>query len=93
MDEIDSCFTFSDFKIGFTNSIIYTRPRFLKIRREFPHMCLGWSIWHTLIRTRPSSSSSLPPRRHRGRGGPERINRNAAAAAAEGGLLYERDCQ
>ena len=70
--------------MGLTNAVIYTRPRFLKFRREFPHVCLGWSIWYTLIRTHPSSSS--PPRGYRGSGsgrgsaGHERMNQSATTA-------------
>jgi hypothetical protein len=39
--------------MGFTNAVIYVRPRFLKFRRLYPNIGLALSIWHTLARTRP----------------------------------------
>ena len=39
--------------IGFSNAVIYVRPRFLVFRREHPDLGVASSIWHTLARTRP----------------------------------------
>ena len=40
--------------IGFTNMIIYVRPRYVKFRRENPNVGILSSIWHTLARSRPN---------------------------------------
>jgi hypothetical protein len=40
--------------IGFTNAVIYIRPRFLKFRRDYPAVGIGSSMWHTIARTRPA---------------------------------------
>jgi hypothetical protein len=40
--------------IGFNNSVIYVRPRFLKFRRLYPNIGVVSSVWHTLARTRPA---------------------------------------
>jgi hypothetical protein len=42
--------------LGFTNAVIYIRPRFLKFRRNCPDIGIGSSLWHTLVRTRPTPS-------------------------------------
>ena len=40
--------------MGFTNAVIYVRPRFLKFRRDFPSLDIGLSLWCTLVRKRPA---------------------------------------
>ena len=47
--------------LGFTNAVIYIRPRFLKFRRDYPTIGIASSLWHTLVRTRPTPAS--PTRR------------------------------
>jgi hypothetical protein len=42
--------------IGFTNAVIYVRPRFIKFRRDFPSVGVTLSIWFTLVRKRPATS-------------------------------------
>jgi hypothetical protein len=42
--------------LGFTNALIYVRPRFLKFCQDYPNVGIVSSIWHTLFRTLP------PPR-------------------------------
>ena len=45
--------------LGFTNAVIYARPRFYKFCRDYPHVGLLSSIWHTLVRTRPPARHCL----------------------------------
>ena len=40
--------------IGFTNAVIYVRPRFIKFRRDFPSSGVASSIWYTLVRKQPA---------------------------------------
>ena len=42
--------------IGFTNAVIYIRPRFIKFRRHYQNVGVASSIWYTLVRKRPASS-------------------------------------
>ena len=44
--------------IGFTNAVIYIRPRFIRIRRDFPSLGCGPSLWYTLARKRPRPPTS-----------------------------------
>lgn len=44
--------------LGFTNAVIYIRPRFVKFRRENPNVGLASSIRHTLVRSRPANGES-----------------------------------
>jgi hypothetical protein len=53
-------FTFN--LIGFTNAVIYIRPRFLKFRRDHPTVGIGSSIWHTIARTRPAPGGTTNSR-------------------------------
>ena len=41
----------SIYSIGFTNAVIYIRPRFLKFRRDYPNAGIASSLWHTLARS------------------------------------------
>ena len=43
--------------IGFSNALIYVRPRFLKFRRDYPNVRIILSFWHVLCRTRPRRMS------------------------------------
>ena len=40
--------------IGFTNAVIYVRPRFIKFRQDFPSLGVTSSIWYTLVRKQPA---------------------------------------
>jgi hypothetical protein len=40
--------------IGFTNAVIYVRPRYIKFCRDFPSLGVTSSIWYTLVRKRPA---------------------------------------
>ena len=57
--------------LGFTNAVVYIRPRFLKFRRDYPTIGIASSLWHTLVRTRPTPSptrrfsTTTSPRRRR----------------------------
>jgi hypothetical protein len=42
--------------LGFTNAVIYIRPRFLTFRRNYPNIGIASSLWYTLVR------SNLPRR-------------------------------
>ena len=46
--------------IGFTNAVIYVRPRFLKFRRDHRNIGATLSIWYTLTRKRPASGDVEP---------------------------------
>lgn len=46
---IVAAFTFN--MIGFTNALVYIRPRFCTFRRENPQVCFFKCLWHTLLRT------------------------------------------
>ena len=37
--------------LGFTNAVIYIRPRFLTFRRDYPNIGIASSLWHTLVRS------------------------------------------
>ena len=49
--------------LGFTNAVIYIRPRFLKFRRDYPSIGIVSSIWQTLVRSTPTISSRESLRR------------------------------
>ena len=53
-------FTFN--LLGFTNAVIYIRPRFLKFRRDYPDVCISSSIWHSIARTRPAAAGGTNSR-------------------------------
>ena len=54
--------------LGFTNAVIYIRPRFLKFRKDFPAVSISSSVWHTLARTGPPRCPSSTTGRGGGRG-------------------------
>ena len=39
--------------VGFANAIVYARPRYVKLRIDFPHLGFGRSVIHTIRRTKP----------------------------------------
>ena len=39
--------------LGFANAIVYARPRYVKLRIDFPHLGFGRSVIHTIQRTKP----------------------------------------
>ena len=43
--------------MGLTNAVIYTRPRFVRFRREYPYVSTMSSVWHVLSRTSPNPPS------------------------------------
>ena len=46
-----AAFTFN--MIGFTNALVYIRPRFLSLRRENPHLSFVICLWYTVLRRNP----------------------------------------
>jgi hypothetical protein len=56
IDAIHVLVSFTFHLIGFTNAVIYIRPRFLKFRRDYPAVGIGSSISHTITRTRPAAT-------------------------------------
>ena len=54
--------------LGFTNAVIYIRPRFLKFRKDFPAISISSSLWHTLARTGPPRCPGSTTGRGGGRG-------------------------
>ena len=44
--------------IGFTNDVIYVRPKFLKFRRDHRNIGVVSSIWYTLTRKSPPAAST-----------------------------------
>jgi cytochrome bd-type quinol oxidase subunit 2 len=51
--------------LGFTNALIYVRPRFLKFRRDYPNVGIVSSIWQTLFRTLPARRQEHHDMTHR----------------------------
>ena len=49
--------------IGFTNAVIYIRPRLLKFRRDHPNIGFCSSVWYTLIRSNPSRATGTSTNR------------------------------
>ena len=45
--------------VGFTNALIYIRPRFIRFRRDFPALGCGSSLWYTLTRKNPPNTNSI----------------------------------
>ena len=44
--------------IGFTNAVIYVRPKFLKFRRDHRNIGVVSSIWYTLTRKSPATTTT-----------------------------------
>ena len=44
--------------LGFSNALVYVRPRFLKFRRDYPNVGIWASCWYVLCRTHSSRISS-----------------------------------
>jgi hypothetical protein len=44
--------------IGFTNAVIYVRPKLLKFRRDYRNIGFVSSIWYTLTRKRPAGATT-----------------------------------
>ena len=45
--------------LGFTNTVIYVRPRFVKLRHDFPGLGITSSLWYTLARKHPTTAEDL----------------------------------
>ena len=54
---VDWVMLYSFHLIGFTNFVIYIRPRFVNFRMTNPTVGIASSIWHTLARSRPATGS------------------------------------